>query len=337
MRKIAIVGEAYGEEEARQCLPFVGYSGQALTSMLSEAGISRADCLVTNVFQIHPPGNDLSFFCGPKAEAIPGYPPMGGKYVRAEFTQELNRLRGEIERAKPNLILALGNTASWAFLGRGLVSKYRGTTETSTLTSPGIKVLQTYHPAAVTRQWDLRPIVIIDFMKARREAEYPELRRPHREIWIEPTLEDLDDFYARHIRVPGPLSVDIETAGSVITCVGFAPNPGVGIVIPFLDGRRKDRHYWPTLSDERAAWKFIRDIMAEPHLAKTFQNGLYDISFLWRAYGVKTFGAAHDTMLLHHALQPESLKSLGFLGSVYTDEGAWKQMRERSTTIKRDE
>jgi hypothetical protein len=41
-------------------------------------------------------------------------------------------------------------------------------------------------------------------------------------------------------------------------------------------------------------------------------------------------------MLLHHALQPESLKGLGFLGSVYTDEGNWKQMRNVGT-VKRDD
>ena len=52
--------------------------------------------------------------------------------------------------------------------------------------------------------------------------------------------------------------------------------------------------------------------------------------------GLRTYGASEDTMLLHHALQPESLKSLGFLGSVYTDEGSWKGMR-KTETIKADE
>lgn len=51
---------------------------------------------------------------------------------------------------------------------------------------------------------------------------------------------------------------------------------------------------------------------------------------------MKTYNAEHDTMLLHHALQPESLKGLGYLGSVYTDEQSWKQMRVR-TTIKRED
>jgi hypothetical protein len=63
---------------------------------------------------------------------------------------------------------------------------------------------------------------------------------------------------------------------------------------------------------------------------------LFDIAFLWRSYGLRTYNATDDTMLLHHSLQPESLKSLAFLGSIYTDEGAWKDLKKHSTTIKRD-
>ena len=48
-------------------------------------------------------------------------------------------------------------------------------------------------------------------------------------------------------------------------------------------------------------------------------------------------GAEEDTMLLHHALYPESLKGLGFLGSIYCDEGAWKGMRKGTETIKRED
>ena len=41
-------------------------------------------------------------------------------------------------------------------------------------------------------------------------------------------------------------------------------------------------------------------------------------------------------MLLSHALQPESLKGLAYLGSIYTDHGAWKSERKMETTIGRD-
>jgi hypothetical protein len=44
-------------------------------------------------------------------------------------------------------------------------------------------------------------------------------------------------------------------------------------------------------------------------------------------------------MLMHHAYQPEMEKGLGFMGSVYTNEGSWKLMRRhrKDETTKRDE
>jgi DNA polymerase I-like protein with 3'-5' exonuclease and polymerase domains len=173
-------------------------------------------------------------------------------------------------------------------------------------------------------------------MKAARERDYPEIRRPKREIWIEPTLEDINEFDNRHIINAQRLAVDIETAGNQVTCIGFAPSERLAIVIPFLRSEKRGRNYWPDIETERAAWKIVRRILERSEPAKTFQNGLYDIAFLWRSMGIQVFGATEDTMLLHHALQPESLKSLGFLGSIYSDEGSWKHMR-KTATIKADE
>jgi hypothetical protein len=42
-------------------------------------------------------------------------------------------------------------------------------------------------------------------------------------------------------------------------------------------------------------------------------------------------------MLLAHAMQPEMEKSLGFLGSIYTDEPAWKFMGRRGETLKAED
>ncbi len=337
MPSIAIVGEAYGEQEERERAAFVGYSGQELWRMAAEAGISRSDCFSTNVFNRRPPGNRVEWFCGGVKTALPGYPALiKGKYVREEFAAELDRLGSELANANPNIIIALGNTAMWALLGRTAISKYRGTTGLSSHTATGFKVLCTYHPAAVTRQWELRPIVVLDLLKAARESAFPEIHRPQREIWIEPTLEDLDEFEQRYIRSCEILAVDIETSGQQVTCIGFAPGRSLALVVPFVDYRRKDRSYWPTKADERMAWAFVSRILIS-QTRKVFQNGMYDIAFLWRAAGIRVMGACEDTMLLHHALQPEALKSLGFLGSVYSDEVAWKQMREKSTTIKKEE
>ena len=336
--KIAILGEAWGEQEARERVPFVGFAGQELTRMLSEAGIHRAECFLTNVFNQHPPGNNLEWFCGPKAEALPGYPMLKSKYVRAEFAPELKRLGEEFIAANPNIIIALGNAATWAMLGRTAITKYRGTTAVSTHTITGFKILSTFHPSYILRgQWELRSTVILDLVKARREAEFPDLRRPQREIWIEPTLEDIYEFERQYLNRCRRIAIDIETAGNQITCIGFSPDNAVALVIPFADSRRTGRSYWPDKETEVSVWRFVRKILTNRGISKTFQNGLYDITFLWRAYGIPTLNAEHDTMLLHHALQPEALKGLGFLGSVYTDEGPWKEMRERTTTLKKDE
>ena len=365
-KPIVIVGEARGEYEERIGSSFVGPSGIELLRMLNDARIieltstdrdyindyyRRGDpkCIDsvwrlhpeifrTNVFSIHPPGNRLEWFCGGKADGIVSYPALlPSRYVRRDFEPELDRLADEILRVDPNLILALGNTALWALCGRTGVSKLRGTTHLTTHCVSGYKLLPTYHPSAVLRQWEHRPTGVMDLIKAKRESAFPEIRRPACEIWIEPTLEDIRTFNNDYVQGCDLLSVDIETSGSRITCIGYATGPDRAIVIPFDDERSKSGSYWQDAKSERSAWMLITGMLTDPTIPKLFQNGLYDIAFLWRAYGIGVMGAAEDTMLLSHALQPESLKGLGYLGSIYTDHGAWKSERKwGTTTIGRD-
>ena len=334
---ITIIGEAWGEAEDKAKRPFVGASGAELTRMLGEAGIDRSRCFLTNVFNLRPQGNKIESLCGPKAMAIKGWPSLGqGKHIREEFLPHLERLGDEILAADSHLIICLGNTPLWALAGQTGISKLRGTTLVSTHTVSGFKLLPTYHPAAVLRQWELRPTTVADLIKAERESHYPEIRRPSREIWIEPTIADIRTFFHDHIHSGSSVSVDIETAGNQITCIGFAPRPDLAIVIPFFDTRRPDRSYWLSPADELSCWQHVRGVLRDSTIRKTFQNGLYDIAFLWRSMKIKVYGATEDTMLLHHALHPEALKGLGYLGSVYTDEGSWKHMR-KTATIKADE
>lgn len=366
MKPIVLLGEAWGENEAKIKRPFVGASGVELLRLLDESGIlaltpddreyinkfyslakpemldmvwtMHPEVYRTNVFNLKPAANKIEALCGPKSEGIFGFPAVTkAKYVRAEFASELERLADELIDLDPNLIICFGNTPLWALAGKTGVGKLRGTTMVSTHTATGFKLLPTYHPAAVLRQWEHRPIVLADLAKAKREAGFPEVRRPKCEIWIEPGIEDIERFINEKINGCRCLAVDIETAGDQITCIGFAPSPEIAINIPFYDGRTKTRNYWPSNNLERKAWALIADVLGDPKIPKSFQNGLYDIAFLLRAYGIRVVNAKHDTMLLHHALQPESLKGLAFLGSVYTDHGAWKDERKGTTTIKRDE
>jgi uracil-DNA glycosylase len=364
-KPIFLVGEAMGENEVKIGRGFVGASGAELIRMLGDAGvisltssdreyISRyyrtydpwtldavwelhPEVYRTNVFQQHPPGNKLEYFCAGKAEGIPDFPALvKSGYVRKDLAYELDRLGDEILQYDPNLIVCLGNCALWALAGRTGITKLRGTTLASTHTVGGYKLLPTYHPAAVTRQWELRPTTVADLTKITKEKEYPDVRRPPCEIWIEPDLEDIDRFFREHVAACEILSVDIETSGNQITTIGFAPRPNIALVVPIHDSRAASGSYWPTAAAERECWELIRKVLEDRTIRKVFQNGLYDIAFLWRAVGMRVFGAMHDTMLLHHALQPEALKGLGYLGSIYTDHGAWKTERTGTVTIGRD-
>lgn len=337
---IMIVGEAWGEAEEDAGQPFVGPSGRLLKGFLSQVGIRYSDAYATNVFNLRPkPANDIKSLCGPKSEGIRWMPMLSsGKYINAKYEPELNRLFEEIAHVRPNVILALGGTATWALFGKGGIKYSRGTTayttgECARRVGFQTKVLPTYHPAAVLREWKLRPVVISDLAKVQRESSFAEVRRPEREVWIEPTLEDLITFERLYIHPRSELSIDVETKGDQITCFGVAPDPHHAIVVPLFT-REPVRNYWPTFEEEVKALEWIRRICMKPN-AKIGQNFLYDLRFLWERYGIPVANIEHDTMLAHHALQPEMEKGLGFLGSIYTDESSWKFMRN-SATIKKE-
>lgn len=344
-KKIVILGEAWGEEEERLGLPFVGASGRELDRMLEEAEIEKADCHLTNVFNLRPkPTNDIKNLGTAKQLSHVPMPEMSrGLYLQDQYYPEVKRLWTELDSLRPNLVIALGNTAVWALTGNSGIRNIRGTVMESSLGVAGLKVLPTYHPAAVLRDWSMRPVVVADLMKAKRQSSFPEIRRPARELWIEPSLRDIEAFYELHVKgKTKKLSVDIETGLGYksITCVGFAPSAELALVIPFYDPRKPGGSYWATAHQEKLAWQWVQKLMQHvdaPEIEILGQNFLFDINWLWTKVGATPRNFARDTMLKHHAMNPEFDKGLGFLGSIYTDEPAWKLMRSKGGSIKRGE
>jgi uracil-DNA glycosylase len=329
-KKIMLIGEAWGEAEEQQHQPFVGTAGWILDGMLSQVGLHRRDCHITNVFNLRPkPSNDVKNLCGTKAEGIAGLPALTkGKYVLKKYQPELDRLYGEICKVNPNILVALGATAAWALLHSTGIKAIRGSVA---FTNPSLpldrqyKVLPTYHPAAIAREWSQRPVGIADLDKAKRESETAWFKRPKRDLWLYPTLEDLALYERTYITKAEILAADIETWQNQITCISFG-TASSAIVIPFISELRPAKNYWETVDQELEAWNYVRRWCAiKPTI---FQNGMYDIQFLWRSYRIPVPLASEDTMLLHHAFQPEMEKGLGFLASIYTDEMSWKFMRK---------
>jgi uracil-DNA glycosylase len=256
-----------------------------------------------------------------------------GTHLKKEYMFHVTNLYNEINALRPTLIIALGNAACWAILGSTKISALRGTVAWSNRL--GVKTLPTFHPAAVLRQPVMRVSVIADLRKASREAEFPEIRRPERFITIiDPTDSGLRDGYDWFLRPARAYAVDIETRRGQITMVGFARSASDALVIQFRN-ENGDPNYWPTSELEFAAWKLAIHGLATA-TPKIFQNGVYDLSYFIRM-GIHVKNVAHDTMLWSHSEFIELPKSLGYLGSIYANEVAWKSMVRHGENLKRDE
>jgi hypothetical protein len=186
------------------------------------------------------------------------------------------------------------------------------------------------------RNWGWRPIVLMDLLKAAREAERPEIIRPQRWVTVNPSIEEVEEFGRWALANAKRLSVDTETWNGQIEMCGFAPDSTHAFVIPFLV-RAAPFHYWPSADLEVRAFRVMRSLVASD-IPKTFQNGLYDIQYFWSPkYGIPVKGFDADTMIRHHSLFPELPKGLAFLGSIYTDESSWKLLRHRADEMNRRE
>lgn len=349
--RIAIVGEAWGEQEAMVGRAFFGPAGQELTRMLSEAGIDRNSCLLLNLFNFRPANNDISTLCGKRNEVDRAYadlranlvrdfpdfpwpltydfPTLGkpGSFLSPTFLPHLGSLIKSLRSYKPDLVFLLGNTPSWAVLRRTGIGKLRGYEYQSPYLDSA-RCIPTYHPAAVLRQYSHRPLVVADFSKGLRLHQQASAGGSllQRTLWLKPGLDDLQAWWAEHVgSVSEPLAVDIETAGRQITSIAFGTSASA-ICIPFVcDDRASPASYWPTLELELRALECVRAWLGSEN-PKIFQNALYDLQWIWRVWGFPVRGRIEDTMLIQHALQPEMSKDLGFLGSAYTDEKAWKDL-----------
>lgn len=330
---LAFVAEAPSDDEVDKGIPLIGPSGRIFNAILRTAGIDRAECLVTNVFDEQLPNNSVESWCALTKERQTWgedykLPPLSEGYLRPQYMRHLTRLAYEINAAKPKVIIPLGATALWAFTGVTGITQSRGAVAYAQHIAPGVKILPTFHPAYVMRQWKMYPVVVGDLLKAQRESEFPEIRPPERTILVPETTAELDIYAKDVLEKADILSVDIETGWGQITCIGFAADKREAMVVPFFDFRKINHSYWPNLNQEIEAWRIVKRLCECP-VPKLGQNFLYDAYWLLRKMGIMCLNYREDTRLVHHALYPELPKSLGFMGACYTDQNAWKLMNRR--------
>ncbi len=345
---IAFVFDFPSTDEQRLGQIMVGSTGKMFHKMCEILNLNVENCLLTYALSQKPAQENPAHFFNNKnsykallkeGKNRSKFPVNGFGFLKEEYEGEIDRLETELNACKPNVIIAMGSIALWALTGLDKIGTYRGTVLKSNLTG-GTKVLPTFSPSAVIRNFDFRPVVLSDIKKAIAESETPDIQIKERELWIEPAIEDLNKFEEQYIREDNeasPLSFDIETSGGFITCIGFAPSDSVALVIPFKDTRNALQNYWKDNKHEQQAWAWVKRILENEKITKVAQNQTYDVSWLSYKQNINVKGKIHDTMHAQHALQPEQQKGLGFLGSIYTNEGAWKTMAKFSKSTKRDE
>lgn len=314
--KIAIVGEAPGRDEERRGIPFCGGAGKILNGMLVEAGIDRADCYITNVMHVRPVNNDFGEFYEDASRKVAGKLLLDG----------VNRLHHELYDVNPNVVIALGNEALKALVGETGITKYRGSILKHTQPDGQYyKIVPTFHPAAIMRQWENRPLAVMDLKRAKEVSEdatpFP-LSLPPERVWVK--IEELhylkiyvDDYlkYADHV------SFDIETCNNQISCVGFAKDATHSFTVPIC---MFDKSFW-TEEEELKVWIQIKRLL-ESDIPKIAQNANFDMFYLMSTVDIEVKNLWMDTMIAFHALYPELPKSLATLCSIYTREPYYKDM-----------
>ena len=149
---IMFIGEAPGADEDMQGLPFVGRAGRLLTKMIEAVKLRREDVYIGNILKCRPPGNR-----DPNADEIDKCEPI---FIR------------QIEIIKPKIIFALGRISGQTLLrSKSPLNALRGKLHDY----HGVKLIVSYHPAALLRNNRWKPAAWEDLKFLRREYDGLEL------------------------------------------------------------------------------------------------------------------------------------------------------------------
>ncbi len=219
-----------------------------------------------------------------------------------------------------DIALTLGPHAMFCLTGETALDTFRGTHIDSPFVE-GLQVVPTYAPEIYSRfSWHERPVVVSAMRKACQRYEDRD-----RAIYIPETVADLYWFSTQFVHKEFAFDVETNREGR-ITEFSLAPDSTRCLYVQLED--RNHRSIWSP-EDELDIWLWLHWLAQRADLSWGFHNAVYDLTYL-DAYGIRPRGHIFDTMLRHHAWQPELEKSLGFLASMHIPTRAWKHLRTRA-------
>lgn len=344
--EIFLLGMCPGNSENACGRPFIGESGQLLTRMLTESGIHREDCFISNTVKCLPLNKS-----GALADPEP-------KHIRAcqdYLIRELNLVR-------PKIVIALGAVAlQWLEESRkkpimgeriGQVFALSGLRGEKLSPYGEIVIAVNFHPSFIlrdNRNYDQAVGVfkkVLDYLGGKMARTGDLFLHNPDPVFVVRTREDLEKFHQDWLDTFDPktnaLAFDVETTDlnfkkAILLGVSvswgdlhsyYLPLKQTGPeLFPANDPKFLPRtlpDYWS--SQEGFAARIILADMLGSSCRKVAHNASFDRNML-RENGFRVGGIVEDTMdLYHNAVNPAcGLISLNEIASRYPNLSGWKR------------
>ena len=145
---LLFVGEAPGQAEDEQGIPFVGAAGKLLDRYLYAVGIPRESVYIANILKCRPPQNRDPL--PEEEEACIGY------------------LREQVMLIRPKIIVCLGRISAMKLIK----PDYRITREHGQfIRKGGLLMTAVYHPAALLRDGTKKEDMLLDFERIKEQLD----------------------------------------------------------------------------------------------------------------------------------------------------------------------
>lgn len=145
---LMFVGEAPGQQEDEQGIPFVGAAGQLLNRYLYAVGIPRESVYIANILKCRPPHN---------RDPLP-----------EEEDACINHLREQIRLIRPKMIVCLGRISAM----RLIKPDFRITREHGIFFQKGAFLMTAvYHPSALLRDPTKKEDMLLDMERIKEQLD----------------------------------------------------------------------------------------------------------------------------------------------------------------------
>jgi len=307
--KILFIGEAPGEEEERQGVPFIGRSGMKLREQISlllkETSFTFG---ITNTVKCRPPQNETP---------------------TADIAKKCNYyLAKDFEIADPDIVVPLGLVAYRSLGFNDSLKSAVNRTKKINLFGKERIVIPTYHPAAVLHN----PVLVFEFKKTFEILKTildSSFTLPEFTYQILQGKNEDYDILIDFISNVKCFAFDLETTS-------FSPFASNSRIISVgLSGRYKDGNLYSLSLDgtrwEESTFYDILRVIFENDIPKVAHNAKFDMKWL-KYFGIKVCGLIFDTIIAHYLLDENLPHSLSFIASemgvVSYKESFWGDVKD---------